>query len=89
MRLWWGKKQYLTCRVVSSLFFQQHTNFQIKHRMKGTCRRSLCDDYICRQKLSGKPLKFGRKSPGKPWNRSSFHCWLPRVTWTTFSFACL
>ena len=30
-----------------------------------------------RQKYPGKPLKFGRKSPGKPWKRSSFYCWPP------------
>ena len=47
-------------------------------RWMGTGRRSIWDDYIFRkhnQMYPGKPLKFGRKSPGKPWKRISFHCW--------------
>ena len=41
----------------------------------GTSRRSICDHYIFRkytQKYPRKPLKFGRKSPGKPWKRFHF-----------------
>ena len=46
----------------------------------GIGRRSICDNHIFRkssQKYPGKPLKFGRKSPGKLWKRISFHCWPP------------
>ena len=42
--------------------------------------RSICDNYIFRkhsQTYRGKPLKFGRTSPGKPWKRISFHCCPP------------
>ena len=49
-------------------------------RWMGTGRRSVCDNYIFRkhsQTYPGKLLKFGRKFPGKPWKRISFHCWPP------------
>ena len=41
-------------------------------RWMGTGRRSIWDNYIFRkysQNYPGKPLKFGRKSPEKPWKR--------------------
>jgi len=51
----------------------------------GTGGRSIYDNYIFRkhsQKCPGKHLKFGRKSPGKPLKRISFHCWPPcTVVW--------
>ena len=49
-------------------------------RWIGTGRRYMCDDYIFRkhsEKYPGKPLKYGRKSPRKPWKRISFLFWPP------------
>ena len=39
-------------------------------RWMGTGRRSILDNHVFRKhspEYPGKPLKFGRKSPGKPW----------------------
>ena len=45
-------------------------------RWMGTGRRSICDIYIFRkhiQKYPGKPLKFGRKNPGKEFHFTVGH----------------
>ena len=44
-------------------------------RWVGTSRRSIWYNYIFQkhsQTYPGKPLKFGRKSPGKPWKKFHF-----------------
>ena len=59
------------------LFPTTVTKSQVKRRMErwmGTSR-SLCDNYIFRKyshRYPGKPLKSGRKSPGKPWKKFHF-----------------
>ena len=79
-----GEKQRTICRVVAASFSNNghkiSSNTQ-NERWMGTGRRSIRDNNIFprkhRQKYPGKPLNFGRKSPGKPWKRISFHCWPP------------
>jgi len=71
MRLLGVKTAYHLSCSKQPLFPKTETKFQAKHRMKGGWIQAEAlygDNYMFRKhskKYPGKPLKFGRKSPGK------------------------